>query len=840
MFNLNKFKKELTEIVGNQYGIWGTIKKAAKDVGKATSKAVKDTGKAAGKAVKDTGKAAEKTVSSATKGAGKIVSETTKTLGKGTEGLVANTADIAKSLAKGDLKGVGKEALELVQTGKDIGKGLTSASIGGVGSAIGTVGAGLGDKNISQTATNIEREGKKGVNKYGDIAADIGLSAIPGVGQAYALTKAGLGAVSKDGLKGLTSVEGLTDLALGAAASKFNIDPNAITGAKMGLSAAQGDLKGAALQGLGSFAGLDPNQMKMANTGVSALTGDKKGLVSSLASQFGAGQDMSSMLGSLAGGGDLKSTALQKLGSMSGLDPKMLDSISKGKIDPMQLAGAAGFDPKQLLGGAASSLGLSAIAGSPEAQEMIKMGQSAGRVVASADAYVDDAQNRALDAQKSAQSAYKIAKGDSFNAIAKKLGVTPEQLKAANPQIKDINKIATGASLNIPSSVKTPYETPEQTAARKAATDAGAIANTEKDQSMWERIKTGVGSAVGGAKDFVAENKGLIGLGAQAGAAGLGYMASKEGMEAQQKLLKDQLKQEQAMGSELLGKKYDPARYAQEQEFLAERIRGQGRTALTRQMEQESIQKGARTAAAGRLAGLEQQARLGGAALGTAGLASSLAGAQAGQNVMAEDMRARDVQAQQDLERAIQRTGALSSQATEEEAKLAQQKFGVESGRATSAGATRSQLAQIEGNKAGALANLYTSGANLVQQGLQGMQTSTPQQQVQQQPQQQTPPPARVDAARTLSQGSPQRQQPKPAPKPNPVQEMNQRNTMPQPGAGQGYGVLAPVQQAQQKVQQTVQQGQQAVQKAQSTFDEAKKKAEEFKKDPLGSFGIKF
>lgn len=848
------------------------------------------------KVVSDIGKGLEKTVSTATQGVGKFASETTKTLGKGAEGLVANTADVAGALAKGDFKDLGKEALELVQTGKDIGKGLASANVGVVGSAVGTVGAGLGDKNIKEAATNIEREGRKGVSEYGDAAMDIGANIATGGG--YGAAKTALSGLSKGGLGALVSSEGLQDLAVQGIASQTGYDPNLL---KMGLSAAQGDVKGTALSGLGSYAGIDPNQLKMglsavtgdkeglisglasqlgadesvsnlagdlaggnmdlkkialeqfgslagltpeqlkmANTGVSALTGDKSGLASGLASQFGAGEDMSNMLGSLAGGGDLKSTALQKLGSMSGLDPKMLDSISKGKIDPMQLAGVAGFDPKQLLGGAASSLGLSAIAGSPEAQEMIKMGQSAGRVVASADAYVDDAQNRALDAQKSAQSAYKIAKGDSFNAIAKKLGVTPEQLKAANPQIKDINKIAAGANLNIPSSVKTPYETPEQTAARKAATDAGAIANTETEPSMWDKIKTGVSSAFGGAKNFVAENKDTLGLAAQAAAAGLGYQAQSGAADTQENLLKQQLQQEQALGRGLMEKKLDPKRYAQEQKFLTERIQGQGRTALTRQMEQESIQKGARTAAAGRLAGLEQQARLGGAALGTAGLASSLAGAQAGQNVMAEDMRARDVQAEQNLERAIQRTGALSTQAVQEEADLANKQFDVERQRAMAAGATRSQLSQIEQNRADALSRLYTTGADLVKQGLQGMKTSTPQQQVQQQqPQQQTPPPARVDAARTLSQGTPQSQQPKPAPKPNPVQEMNQRNTMPQPGAGQGYGVLAPVQQAQQKVQQTVQQGQQAVQKVQNTFDEAKKKAEELKNNPLGAFGIK-
>lgn len=803
------------------------------------------------KVIKDVAKAAEKTVSSAAKGAGKLASETTKTLGKGTEGLVANTADIGSALAKGDFKGIGKEALELVQTGKDIGKGLTSANIGAVGSAVGTVGAGLGDKNIQKAATNIEREGRKGVSQYGDLAMDVGANALTAGG--YGAAKSGLMGLSQGGLGSLVSSQGLQNLAVQGLASQAGIDPNML---QAGLAASKGDLKGAALSGLGSYAGLSPDQLKMAQTGLSAATGDKSGLASGLASQFGAGDDLSGMLGSLAGGKDLKSAALSKLGSMAGLDSKLLENVSKGKIDPMQLAGLAGFDSKSLLGGAADKLGISSFTNSPEAQEMINMGKSAGRIVQSADAYAKDAENAALDMQSKAQNAYKIAKGDSFNAIAKKLGVTPEQLRAANPQIKDINKIAAGANLNIPQTIQDlSGEIPQGVVESGQMTQAEFDAARKEKPGLWENIKTGVSSAVGGAKDFVAENKGLLGIGAQAGAAGLGYMASKEAMEAQQKLLKDQLSQEQAMGKELMGQKFDPNRYAKEQDFLTKRIEGQGRTALTRQMEQESIQKAARTAAAGRMAGLEQQARLGGAALGTAGLAASLAGAQSGQNIMAEDMRARDVQAEQNLEKAIARTGALSTQQTQEEAQLAQQKFGVESGRAAAAGATRSQLSQIEQNRADALGRLYTSGADLIQKGLSGMKTPEEQAQEQRQQQmeaesklldlekkrrevygatpQQTPPPpaAKVDGARRVSQGS-TNQQPKPAPAPTAKDQFNQQN-MPQPGAGQGYGVLAPV-------TQKIQQGQQAVQKVQSTVDEAKKKAEEFKKDPLGSFGIKF
>jgi nucleoid-associated protein YgaU len=54
------------------------------------------------------------------------------------------------------------------------------------------------------------------------------------------------------------------------------------------------------------------------------------------------------------------------------------------------------------------------------------------------------------------QLTYTIAKGDTLARIAKKYKLTVEQLLAANPQIKDPNKIAAGDVLNIPSSSPSP------------------------------------------------------------------------------------------------------------------------------------------------------------------------------------------------------------------------------------------------------------------------------------------------------------------------------------------------------------------------------------------------
>lgn len=45
---------------------------------------------------------------------------------------------------------------------------------------------------------------------------------------------------------------------------------------------------------------------------------------------------------------------------------------------------------------------------------------------------------------------YTVVKGDTLWLIAKKFGVTLEELIKANPQIKDPNKIYPGNKVNIP------------------------------------------------------------------------------------------------------------------------------------------------------------------------------------------------------------------------------------------------------------------------------------------------------------------------------------------------------------------------------------------------------
>ena len=828
-------------------------------------------------------------------------------LGKVTKAAEKGISNVAKETGKGTLQTMAAVKKAAVDTGRE---GLV-----GTGNVVAETGRGTGVKEIEKAGKNVTRETRKGADPILGGLYDIGANFVSAGGVGAAQTAAS--ALSKGDLKALTSSEGLQDIAMQAAASKLGIDPNLV---KTGLAATKGDLKGAALSGLSSLGGFDPKQLQMASTGVSALTGDKKGVASGLASQFGASDSAANMLGSVAGG-DIKGALLGKLAGATGLDQKMLENVSKGKFDPMQLAAAGGLDSSSLLGGAADKLGISSFTKSPEAQAALDIGKSAGRVVSSADAYVDDAQNRALDAKKSAQSAYEVAKGDSFNAIAKKMGVTPEQLKAANPQIRDVNKIAAGASLNIPGTVNQAVDGARQNVTDKYLKDAqgrtmyGAnnapIANPNFSSEAYDRaqaqradlaedaaayapgqqlgeekwtmdrvlgnikreggkaldtIKTGagaVGGAIGGAlssaKDFAAENKGALGVAADAAAAYGGYRAGQEAFGRVEDLTEQQLRDVQAQGKTFEGISYDPERYKQQRQFLQGSIAGGGRSALTRQLAIESDREAGAAEAAARTTALQKAAELtGGAGLGVGTmLQSSFSGAATGAGMRGKAGLERATTAEKQYREDIEKMSRLSTQQTAEEAELARQQgtFGLDKTRQV--GGVRGQLGNIEVGRAEALQNLYSSGADMAKKAL----SLTPSQQEKAtadadakyqadmreaqltkarneaemtQPTTQAPPPLapeKVAAAQRVSQGTPKMQPTIPTAQPKTAtQKMNETYTgpmaRPQPNA-------QPQNPMQQMTSQLGQFAQGAMANPQQAAQTVQKKVEEVKKDPL-------
>lgn len=52
--------------------------------------------------------------------------------------------------------------------------------------------------------------------------------------------------------------------------------------------------------------------------------------------------------------------------------------------------------------------------------------------------------------QKPTSTCYQVGKGDNLSTIAKKFGVSVKDIMAANPDIKDANKIQIGQRINLP------------------------------------------------------------------------------------------------------------------------------------------------------------------------------------------------------------------------------------------------------------------------------------------------------------------------------------------------------------------------------------------------------
>jgi LysM repeat protein len=907
---------------------------------------------------------------SAPKAVTKAISTVTKPVETLAKGAIKSTGNIASSALKGDIKGVAGGALGAVQSIKDAAKQAATGTLGMGTGALGAVGSLTGAKEISDVAKNINREGSKGVNTYGDAGMDIGANLA--TSGAYGGIKAGVEALSDKGLKGLLSGKMLTQAALSAADSTGVLAPGQLEAIKSGMSAAQaaskGDIKSLALQGLGSYGGLKPEELAMARTGVAAATGDKAGVASGLASQYGAGEDTAKLVGALAGGKDLKSAALNKLGSMAGFDPKQIQmGLSAVTGDK---AGLASSLASQFGAGSTTSGIIGNFAGGKGAREVIS--DQAG-------AYAGDAANQMLDAQmgraglsregikeieqrvndikripaslkEAAQSQYQIAKGDTFNAIAKKMGVSPEQLKAANPNIKDINKIAAGLNINVPGASGSSSTEPgvvesgqmseqdfiEQrnygTQDLSGPIGEGMVESGQMNQGQfdanqayqdWENSQQGyIGKekkaamqklyqdrasnrisadefAVGQTnidqgnenepgfldkmKSFVGGNKGLLqGAAEVAGAVG-GYAAAESARKEQKELAEKQLKDVQGLGGQFAGMQYDPERYKQEREFLQQRVAGGGITAQERKIQQEGDVRAARAAAAQRLSGMEQQARLGGSAVGTSALAAALSGAQAGQNIQAESNLAREASASQRLEQDIQRQGQLSSKQTSEEAELAKQQSEFGLNKTRQVGEEReelSKLAQARGKAAaelaGALSDTAVGALERTQspeqeaQAAQKKAQADQDRQYQDQQRQMQLESQRMDleakrkAAQDLSmRGTTPQQQPKPA-----TQQPTRPAAQPATGGyGEGLGVLQSsmgqagnvaqkasdifnkfnqnipkqaqpaaqqIQKGIQQGQQAVQQGQKVVQQVQQGVDKAKKIASQFKSNPFG------
>ena len=493
----------------------------------------------------------------------------------------------------------------------------------------------------------------------------------------------------------------------------------------------------------------------------------------------------------------------------------------------------------------------------------------------------------------------KVEKGQTLSSIAKKYGLSVQDLLAANPNIKDPNKISTGMKLTVPEKTQAaqsaipknavinpadkylkdasgrtimgpnnapiPNKTynPDAANARQAqlireynpaagetvqqyADRMGLDPNIILEQNrgkglslgqpiprgtdvslpqgfqlpsqqvaqptqpaspgIWDTIKSAVGGVADKSKEFLGEYGGLVGGAAQGLAAYKGYEAGKEARGRYQDILAQQLAETQATDKALQGIKYDPTRYAQQQEFLQQRIAGGGITPVEQQMQRAGDLRAAKIAAAARLSGIEQQARMGGG-VGGAGsaLAASLAGQQALAGELASTQLQREASASQRLESDVAKRAGLSTQQTQEEADLAARQAAQGLARAGAAGSVRGTMGEQLIGGAASEANLYGRLADLAQAGIAKV----------------APPPktdlekaqeaaalaeakareaeaaaklqTQASAAQQIGSTPPPKTQvspPTPQPPKTSTQKFNQTYA-PQPGQGEGYGVLA-------------------------------------------------
>jgi hypothetical protein len=251
---------------------------------------------------------------------------------------------------------------------------------------------------------------------------------------------------------------------------------------------------------------------------------------------------------------------------------------------------------------------------------------------------------------------------------------------------------------------------------------AGVVSEANQP-SMWDNIKSGLGSAatsVGGAVAGIGsaiQNNPNAANALLQGAAGIGgYMAGDKARDEQEALVKKQILETQGI-DELrkyeLGQDREKA-YSEQQKFLGDRIAGGGYTPAERAMQTEGQLRGARAAAAGRMAGIEQQARMGQGATGSgSGLAASLIGAQSGANIQADVERQASAQASENLDKAYgARTGALEQKAATE-MNLAQNKDTLDFTRQSQLAVQRANQASLAAAQGDATGRLISTSADL-------------------------------------------------------------------------------------------------------------------------------
>jgi hypothetical protein len=244
----------------------------------------------------------------------------------------ATKASIA--LGKGDIKGAAKEGLKTVDIAKNFTKSTAAQQAGILASSIKGAGALSGSKDISNLGTNVGRESKEGINKYGDVAMDV--AANSATGGTYGLAKQAATALAQGGISGALqsamSPDQIKQLALRSAGSYAGVDPVALAAAK-NLASGKG-IQDAALGAAGDYTKLDPNVIK-ATQAIAAGKDLKNTAMDAAGEKLGAGKEALKVAKSVASGKGIKEGIESQVESQalaaSGLDKDNIEAINQAK-----------------------------------------------------------------------------------------------------------------------------------------------------------------------------------------------------------------------------------------------------------------------------------------------------------------------------------------------------------------------------------------------------------------------------------------------------------------------------------------------------------------------------
>lgn len=200
------------------------------------------------------------------------------------------------------------------------------------------------------------------------------------------------------------------------------------------------------------------------------------------------------------------------------------------------------------------------------------------------------------------------------------------------------------------------------------------------------------GGGMGGFGGF----PGILGTGLGAAGSAFDYKQWEKRFNERKKILEKQIAEMQASDKNLQQVKFDPNRYKGYEKFLGGRIAGKGIGAEEKKMQQEGDIRAGRSGAAQRAAALEQMARTTGGMGTGAALASALTGGQSAMDIQSKTNLEREVSAQKNLEEAYAKQAALSSEATKEQAELAQRQVAARQAALGQIGGSRSDLAGLQ------------------------------------------------------------------------------------------------------------------------------------------------